>query len=190
MSIKLTIIGAGPGGYVAAVRAAQRGAEVTVVEDSDVGETCLHRGCIPARTLIASAEVLERVRGAGDFGIDVVDLSKTTHIFEMTATGGIQQVEAKDPKDFEQIELIRQHLQHEAMLFKNGNFSDPASLHGAAMPGLRELSAGASKIKIEYSDIPKGGQITFTTKDIPLLTAIHRWFGAQLSEHGSDAIPR
>jgi hypothetical protein len=118
------------------------------------------------------------------------DLSKTTHIFEMTETGGIQQVVAKDPKATEQIGLIRQHLQHETMLFKIGNFSDPASLHGADMPGLKELSAGASKIKIEYSEIPKGGQIAFTTNDIHLLTAIHRWFGAQLSEHGADATTR
>ncbi len=118
------------------------------------------------------------------------DLSKSTHIFEMTETSGIQQVAAKDPNDAEQIGLIRQHLQHEAMLFKSGNFSDPASLHGADMPGLKELSAGASKIKIEYFEIPKGGQVTFTTKDIHLLTAIHRWFGAQLSEHGADATTR
>ncbi len=118
------------------------------------------------------------------------DLSKTTHIFEMTETGGIQQVIVKDPKDSQQIGLIRQHLQHEVILFEEGNFSDPAALHGADMPGLKELSAGASKIKIKYSEIPKGGQITFTTSDIHLLTAIHRWFGAQLSEHGKDAIPR
>lgn len=71
MENKLTIIGAGPGGYVAAIRAAQKGAQVTVVEDADVGGTCLNRGCIPTKTLIASAEALERVRSAEDFGIDV-----------------------------------------------------------------------------------------------------------------------
>ena len=56
MPIKLTIIGAGPGGYVAAIRAAQKGAQVTVVEDTEVGGTCLNRGCIPTKTLIASAK--------------------------------------------------------------------------------------------------------------------------------------
>ncbi len=118
------------------------------------------------------------------------DISKTTHIFEMTETGGIQQVIAKDPNNAEQIRLIREHLRHEAMRFKNGDFSDPASLHGASMPGLKELAAGASKMSIEYSEIPNGGQITFTTHDIHLLTAVHRWFGAQLSEHGADATYR
>jgi len=70
MPTRLTIIGAGPGGYVAAIRAAQKGAQVTVVEDSEVGGTCLNRGCIPTKTLIASAEALEHVRHAADFGID------------------------------------------------------------------------------------------------------------------------
>ena len=71
MPIKLTIIGAGPGGYVAAIRAAQKGAEVTVVEEAEVGGTCLNWGCIPTKTLIASAEALERTRNAADFGIQV-----------------------------------------------------------------------------------------------------------------------
>ena len=65
MPIKLTIIGAGPGGYVAAIRAAQKGAQVTVVESAEVGGTCLNWGCIPTKTLIASAEALEHARHAG-----------------------------------------------------------------------------------------------------------------------------
>jgi dihydrolipoamide dehydrogenase len=71
MPTKLTIIGAGPGGYVAAVRAAQKGAQVTVIENAEVGGTCLNVGCIPTKTLIASAEALERARNAADFGIDI-----------------------------------------------------------------------------------------------------------------------
>src|SRR5512143_1801771 len=71
MAVKITIIGAGPGGYVAAVRAAQKGALVTVVESAEVGGTCLNQGCIPTKTIIASAEALERARNAGEFGVDV-----------------------------------------------------------------------------------------------------------------------
>src|SRR5512147_1367713 len=71
MPVKLTIIGAGPGGYVAAVRAAQKGAQVTLVESAEVGGTCLNWGCIPTKTIIASAEALERVRSSGEFGVDV-----------------------------------------------------------------------------------------------------------------------
>jgi len=71
MPIKLTIIGSGPGGYVAAIRAAQKGAQVTVIEESEVGGTCLNWGCIPTKTLIASAEALQHTRNAVDFGVIV-----------------------------------------------------------------------------------------------------------------------
>src|SRR5512143_373418 len=71
MAVKITIIGAGPGGYVAAVRAAQKGAQVTIVESAEVGGTCLNQGCIPTKTIIASVEALERVRNAGAYGIEV-----------------------------------------------------------------------------------------------------------------------
>jgi hypothetical protein len=118
------------------------------------------------------------------------DLSQTTHIFEMTESGGIQQVIAKDPNDNEQIALIQQHIQHEAMRFSAGDFSDPMLLHGSDMPGVKELAAGAPQIKMEYTPLPNGAQITFTTQDLHLITAIHRWFGAQLSDHGSDATYR
>jgi len=72
MPIQVTIIGAGPGGYVAALRAAQKGARVIVVEHAEIGGTCLNQGCIPTKTLIASAEALEHVRHAGDLGVDIV----------------------------------------------------------------------------------------------------------------------
>ncbi len=69
MPTRLTIIGSGPGGYVAAIRAAQLGARVTVVEEAEVGGTCLNWGCIPTKTLIASADALEMARRAADFGV-------------------------------------------------------------------------------------------------------------------------
>lgn len=71
MSLKLTIIGAGPGGYVAAIRAAQMGADVTVVEAAEVGGTCLNWGCIPTKSIIASAGAFEHARNASDYGIEV-----------------------------------------------------------------------------------------------------------------------
>lgn len=69
MSRKIAIIGAGPGGYVAATRAAQSGAEVTVVEQDNVGGTCLNRGCIPSKIMKTSAEMLENFNRSGEFGI-------------------------------------------------------------------------------------------------------------------------
>jgi hypothetical protein len=117
------------------------------------------------------------------------DVSRTVHIFRMTESGGVQRVVVKDPAATDQIALIRQHLRHEAERFRHGDYSDPAALHGTDMPGLKELQIGASSIKVSYTSLPEGAEITFETADLHLLTAVHRWFGAQLSEHGADARP-
>jgi hypothetical protein len=115
------------------------------------------------------------------------DMAKTIHVFKMTTEGGEQRVEARAPVDSEQVAMIRQHLGHEAAEFAKGNFGDPAYLHGATMPGLAELSAEPKSLKVSYADVPNGGKITFEGANIRIVTAIHRWFGAQLSEHGADA---
>src|SRR6266513_4350121 len=69
----LTVIGSGPGGYVAAIHAARMGARVAILEqDADEwGGTCLNRGCIPTKTLIQCAEVLHTIRRANQFGVSV-----------------------------------------------------------------------------------------------------------------------
>jgi dihydrolipoamide dehydrogenase len=67
----VVVIGAGPGGFRAARRCAQRGASTAVVEKEFVGGTCLNWGCIPSKTLLASAHLLLRARHAGDMGIDI-----------------------------------------------------------------------------------------------------------------------
>ncbi|WP_414732258.1 dihydrolipoyl dehydrogenase [Acetobacterium carbinolicum] len=67
--MKITVIGAGPGGYEAAIMAAKLGAEVTVIEKKEVGGTCLNIGCIPTKTLLASADVLTTSVEAEKFGV-------------------------------------------------------------------------------------------------------------------------
>ncbi|MBR9985175.1 MAG: dihydrolipoyl dehydrogenase [Desulfosarcina sp.] len=69
MGLPITVLGAGPGGYVAAVRAAQLGAAVTVVEKEQVGGTCLNWGCIPSKIMKTTAEMLEKFHQADQFGI-------------------------------------------------------------------------------------------------------------------------
>ena len=69
MARRVTIIGAGPGGYVAAIRAAQMGAEVTLLEKERVGGTCLNWGCIPSKVLKNTAEMLRQFERAGEFGL-------------------------------------------------------------------------------------------------------------------------
>jgi len=77
----LAVIGAGPGGYIAAIKASQMGKKVVLIEKGLLGGTCLNVGCIPTKTLISHAHVLHMVKNATHFGIDVkgfeVDYSKS-----------------------------------------------------------------------------------------------------------------
>src|SRR5438128_7264087 len=68
---QLVVIGTGPGGYVAAIRAAQLGLRTAVVEQDELGGTCLNWGCIPTKAWIVSAHLLEQIRRAREFGIEV-----------------------------------------------------------------------------------------------------------------------
>src|SRR2546430_6043550 len=68
---RIAIIGAGTGGYVAAIRAAQLGAQVTLVESTAVGGLCLNWGCIPSKSLLACAELGQKIKKAGEFGITI-----------------------------------------------------------------------------------------------------------------------
>lgn len=141
-----------------------------------------------AAPAFASAQtVQEHVHGRGA-QVMPFDLAKTVHVFRMTVDGGTQQVVTRgDVPDAAQVRLIQHHLAMEAAEFGKGNFADPAHLHGPAMPGLGELQAGAARMQVTYRALPNGAEIRFRTDDIRLVTAIHRWFGAQLSEHGADA---
>jgi dihydrolipoamide dehydrogenase len=70
----VVIIGSGPGGYVGAIRAAQLGLKTAIIEkDKRLGGTCLHRGCIPTKSLLWTAELFHHIREASDFGIDVAN---------------------------------------------------------------------------------------------------------------------
>lgn len=70
---ELLILGGGTGGYVAAIRAAQKGMDVVLVEKDKLGGTCLHRGCIPSKALLRSAEVMDTLKMADEFGIELND---------------------------------------------------------------------------------------------------------------------
>lgn len=71
----LVVIGAGPGGYVAAIKAAQKGLKVALIEKEFLGGTCLNVGCIPTKTLLANALALHKIKHAADYGIKVGEIS-------------------------------------------------------------------------------------------------------------------
>lgn len=100
MARKVVVIGAGPGGYVAAIRSAQLGAEVTCVENRYLGGCCLNVGCIPTKAMLACTETLLACRGAADYGVKLSGkvepmlpaMKKRKDKVVRTLTGGVGQL--------------------------------------------------------------------------------------------------
>ncbi|MFS8064675.1 MAG: hypothetical protein ACMG5Z_08805 [Luteimonas sp.] len=153
---------------------------------------------IPLLMLCTAAAVMapsfaadaQRQAEVARLGADVMpfSLKATTHVFTETDTGGVQQVVAKDAADAQQVKLIREHLREIRLQFLKGDFSAPAHIHGAEMPGLAVLEASRpGQIGIEYEDVEAGAKLTYGAADAKLVKALHQWFDAQLADHGSDA---
>lgn len=116
-------------------------------------------------------------------------LKATLHVFTKTSDGGVQRVIARDPADVHQVHLVRAHLRQIQAQFLAGDFSGPAHVHGADMPGLAELRAAKpGQIAVDCKDVDAGAELTYRTKDAALVEALHRWFDAQVSDHGDDAM--
>lgn len=104
----IVIVGGGPGGYVSAIRAAQGGKKVMVIEENRLGGTCLNHGCIPTKALVSSIDALEKIRNAESFGFAVGNIKISLEkIMERknevvnTLVGGIEHL-----MDVHQIEYI------------------------------------------------------------------------------------
>jgi hypothetical protein len=139
-------------------------------------------GSCAEATAERQAEVRARGSGVMPFSLDAV-----RHVFEKTADGGLQVVTAAPGHD-DQVPMIRAHLAKIASAFARGDFGAPATIHGEDMPGLAELSKAApADLAIRYRDVPRGGEISYVAKTPELRNAVHRWFDAQLADHGHDA---
>jgi len=140
--LDLIVIGSGPGGYVAAIRAGQLGMKVAVVEkDARYGGTCLLRGCIPTKALLHTAELLEQIREAGSQGIDVG---------EPTLDIG----RAMDRKE----EVVSKNARGVEFLFKKNK-----------VEGIRGTGRLAGPHEVEVED-PEGGKTTYRAKNILIAT--------------------
>ncbi len=99
MEMDIVIIGGGPGGYVAAIRAAQLGAKVCIIEKGELGGTCLNRGCIPTKVLYRNAEVLNTLKHIDEFGIkidsysfSVEEIQNRKHTIVNQLVSGVEQL--------------------------------------------------------------------------------------------------
>lgn len=72
--VDVAVVGGGPGGYVSAIRAAQGGKKVLIIEEDKLGGTCLNHGCIPTKALVSSIDVLEKIRNAQSFGLETQEV--------------------------------------------------------------------------------------------------------------------
>ena len=115
------------------------------------------------------------------------DMDKVTHYFIKNDSGGILRIKTKEISDTIQTALIQSHLKKEYTLFSNADFNDPKTLHGINMPGLKTLSESKGKFNVEYENLSNGAQIVFSSNDSEVINAIHKWFDAQIKDHGSDA---
>ena len=123
-------------------------------------------------------------------GADVMpfSLAATQHVFTKTAEGGTQRVVARKTGDAKQVRLVREHLHEIEAQFRQVDFSGPAHIHGADMPGLAQLQAAPrGAVAISYRDVPGGAELAYRTADQSLVAALHAWFDAQVSDHGRDA---
>ena len=75
----VAVLGGGPGGYVAAIRASQLGQSVCLIEKDQLGGTCLNRGCIPTKSLISSMEAYSLAKRLGEFGVEAKEVSVDFH---------------------------------------------------------------------------------------------------------------
>jgi|SRR5580692_719017 hypothetical protein len=112
------------------------------------------------------------------------DMRTAMHMFLPSSSGGVVEVMVHD-MDPKQIALVRSHLLAEAAKFARGDYSDPAYIHGIAMPGLAQLASGAARVSVRYFETPTGAAITFSSADREKVSAIHDWLAAQQRDHGS-----
>jgi dihydrolipoamide dehydrogenase len=173
MKKRVVIIGAGPGGYVAAVRAAQLGAQVTIIEKEEVGGTCLHWGCIPSKVMKTTAELISRIHRAEEFGIkikgemapDLKGLQERKRRVIQDQVKGIVRL-----LDHQKIDLIRgaatiEEREHVTVRENDGGVtrvpwdrlilalgSRPLDLPGIPFDGIRILSSNDA---LEMEELPK-----------------------------------
>lgn len=156
-----------------------------------VNRTILALAMLVSFPVLAHTADAQRQAEVEKRGADVMpfDIKSTIHVFTKTAEGGTQRVVAKNSADTHQTGLVRQHLRDIQTQFQKGDFSGPSYIHGKDMPGLAQLKAAEpGQITIEYADVPGGAELTYRSKSPQLVSALHAWFDAQLSDHGTDAM--
>jgi hypothetical protein len=108
---------------------------------------------------------------------------KTTHHFQLSPDGGAIEVTVNDAKDSDDLQAIRMHLKHVAVMFSNGDFSAPMFVHSEVPPGINEMKDRRTDIDYTFEELPTGGRVRIKTANRDALNAIHDFLVFQITEH-------
>lgn len=181
MEKRIAVIGAGPGGYVAAIRAAQLGCAVTLIEKDRVGGTCLNRGCIPTKTLFKTAELAVDMRRSAAFGIEPVDvvldgkkiMERKNEVVEQVVSGvefllksyknltqidGVARFKDKNTLIIETEEGVREE-EFDAIIIATGSYPQMTETQGVDLPGVLTSDDLLAMDDIPESMIVVGGGV-------------------------------
>ena len=158
--IDIVIIGGGPGGYVAAIRAAHLGLKIALVEKDKLGGVCLNKGCIPTKTLVSTAEILHSIKRANEFGIKVEDVSLD---FPKVMTRK-EQITRRLTSGVEQLMKANQIR----VIYGEGNILEPGVVEIINIEGQKEIiktkniiiATGSSVMKLPIPGLDAEGVIT------------------------------
>lgn len=111
------------------------------------------------------------------------DQDKTAHHFYLYADGGAIDVSVKDPADKTNLDAIRSHLPHIAVMFSEGNFEAPMLVHATTVPGTPDMKKVKADITWKYEEHAKGGRVNITATNPEALKAIHQFLRFQITDH-------
>jgi len=107
----------------------------------------------------------------------------TTHHFLLTKDGGVIEAEADNPHDKASRDAIRQHMQHIAQLFSEGDFNAPMFIHGQTPPGVPAMQRLKDQITYRAQPTEQGAEVRITTANPEALEAVHQFLTFQIRDH-------
>jgi hypothetical protein len=119
-------------------------------------------------------------RGAQFMGFDQ---EKTVHHFYLYEDGGSIDVAVKAATDKTNLDAIRSHLPHIAMMFGQGHFDTPMQVHDTQVPGTMELAKLKDRLTYTYVETPLGGRVDVVTSEAGALAALHKFLRFQIADH-------